>query len=61
MGAFFLLLLLVLLFIGIAHYVTTRQLEPPREKEFDLGTEHPIRIHKLTPDGRGEFDDSADG
>ena len=61
MGAFILLLLLVLLFIGIAHYVTTRQLKPPREEEMDLGTEHPIRIHKLTPDGRGEFDEFGDG
>lgn len=61
MGAFIVLLLLVLLFIGIAHYVTTRQLEPPREEEMDLGTEHPIRIHKLTPDGGGEYNESSDG
>ena len=61
MGAFILLLLLVLLFIGIAHYVTTRQLKPTREEEIDLGTEHPIRIHKLTPDGDGGFGESSDG
>jgi len=52
--AFFLLLLVVLGLILVAHYVHSDALRknPPKE-EMDLGTEHPIRIHKLVPDGEG--------
>ena len=55
---FFLLLSVVLVFILVAHYVHSNALRnnPPKE-ETDLGTEHPIRIHKLVPDGEGtDFD-----
>ena len=52
--ALFLLLLVVLVFILVAHYVHSNALRnnPPKE-EMDLGTEHPIRMHKLVPDGDG--------
>lgn len=51
---FFLLLSVVLVFILVAHYVhgNAMRKDPPKE-ETDPGTEHPIRIHKLVPDGEG--------
>ena len=50
----FLLLSVVLVFILVAHYVHSNALRnnPPKE-EMDLGTEHPIRMHKLVSDGDG--------
>ena len=50
--AFLTLLPIITLLIGIAHYVQTKSFEAPEENERDLGGEHPIRIHKLVPDGR---------
>ena len=55
------LLLILGAFIGVAHYVHTKSLQPSSEREPDLGTEHPIRIHKLVPDERGPGFFDADG
>ena len=50
--ALFLLLSVVLVFILVAHYVHSNALRNNRPKEeMDLGAEHPIRMHKLVPDG----------
>ena len=57
---FVVLLLILGVFIGVSHYVHLKSLQPPPKVEPDLGTEHPIRIHKLVPDGRkSDFEDAG--
>lgn len=54
-------LLIFAVIIGVVHYVHTKSQKPPSETEVDLGTEHPIRIHKLVPDERATGLADVDG
>jgi len=60
-SAFVVLVLIMGVFIGVAHYAHLKSPQPPPPVEPDLGTEHPIRIHKLVPDDRGPGFFDADG